>query len=151
MTCTHVVADEYDSEDVQSALKDDKRCVTIMWLDWALETRRMRPPRCLLHIPLPASGRTVIKDRFRVSISHFPPKTNEYVKAGLARLGVTTTKMLYKVILWLKKRNEKHHEKSEKNCHFFIFWQFLFLLAVDQFGTDLALEFLFVPQFRFLS
>ena len=74
-----------------------------MWLDWAIETRKMRPPRCLLHVPLPASGRNImkdelfIKDRFRISISHFLPRTSKYVRAGLAKLGVILTKMLYKV------------------------------------------------------
>ena len=99
VTCTHVVADEFESEDVKVAMKDEKRCVSILWLDWVLETRKMRPPRCLLHVPIPASGKRIdfgMKDRFRVSISHFPPKTNEYVKAGLSRLGVVITKMLYK-------------------------------------------------------
>ena len=94
-----MVADEFESEDVKVAMKDEKRCVSIMWLDWVLETRKMRPPRCLLHVPIPASGKRIdfgMKDRFRVSISHFPPKTNEYVKAGLSRLGVVITKMLYK-------------------------------------------------------
>ena len=39
----------------------------------------------------------VIKERFRISISHFPSKINEYAKAELSRLGVIITKMLYKV------------------------------------------------------
>lgn len=90
------MSEDCDTDEVKAALADQKRCVSIAWLEWCVEKRKVNPPRCLLHVPTPGSSKLNLKDKFRVSTSNFQPKTKEYVNAGLLRLGITVTKMLYK-------------------------------------------------------
>jgi hypothetical protein len=48
---THVLCQTQSHPLVQQAIADNKRCVTIFWLNEILEDRKMRPPYRIWHLP----------------------------------------------------------------------------------------------------